>query len=372
MIVLEKTNCNSLGLRVHIKQYEYEITLLVFLLLRFFFKNILGLTTYFTQETIFGFSDSLSIIIGIAVVLCVCLYLSYIFGQIIKANGSNYENPVILLVALFFACPASLPFLFDTNSLSGTQMLYPFALFILSVSLINKPVVKWIVPLVCAVFFIPSVHTPEVFFSVLRKGAVLYVPLLLMTLFLNMMRENIAPTGKKKNNSTGNSDSAVLFDISIIVSLGSFVYTLLRGTSFYEASYGAEQNINWYFLICLVLVAPALGIVCAVLHKALNNNFSLGVFGFFITAPLLMLLLTKNNYYGLWIPFLTISLFLLIFYSIHQKNPAILTSVRSVGDYLSEHKFAFYIILIAMASLSNVSSNYLSDTFQKIFAVIPY
>jgi hypothetical protein len=367
-----ETKIEKQGLIRYVEQYEYEIILLVFLLLRFIFKNILFFKEYFTKEPIFGFSDTLNIVIGIMVVIITCIYLSYLFGQIIKINGPDYESSVIFIVALFFACPASLPFLFDVNSLSGTQMLYPFALFTVSVFLITKPIVKWFIPLICAIYFVPSVYTSEFFFLSLRKGAILYVPLLLLFLFLDMMRKSIKPNNKNKKQPSAELTSSVLFRISFIVSVGAYIYTIVKHMSNDEIFHSVEQKLNWYFLVCLLLIAPALCVICIILYKAVKNSYAFSVFSVFIIAPLLLLPLSKNNYYSIWIPFLILSLFLLVFYSIWQKNPAILSAVRIVGDYLSGHKFVFYIILITMASFSNVSSNYLSDIFQKLFSTVPY
>jgi uncharacterized membrane protein (DUF485 family) len=369
---MSKADYERLGLKERVKKYEFELILLPFLLLRFVFKNILTYTKYFTQEPIFGLSETLNIVIGTSVMLLACLYLASIFGRIIRANGPDHEKPVIFFVALFLACPVTLPFLFDSNSLSGTQMLYPFALFVLSVFLLSKPFVKWLVPLICAVYFVPALYKSEVFFAVLRKEALLYVPLILLFLFLDMMKVHIEPSNKKKKQTANESNFSILFITSCVFSAGSYIYTLVRGKSYSEAFYGTEQKLNLYFLVCLLLAAPALFGAGVVLYKAVKSNYPANVYRIFLIAPFLLLLLSKNNYYGLWIPFLTISLFLLVFYSIWQKNPAILSAVRIAGDYLSENKFVFYIILIAMASFSNVSSTYLSDIFQKIFSTVPY
>jgi len=359
-------------LKARVKQFEYEIIILIFLLLRFVFKNILGFATYFTKQPIFGFNDKLSILIGTAVLFIICTFLAMIFGKLIRSNGAEYEKPILFFVAFFFACPASLPFLFNTDSLTGTQMFYPFALFILSIFLISKPFVKWLVPLICAVYFVPAVFTNEIFFSVLRKGAILYVPLILLFLFLEMMKIQIEPGSKQKKTINMKSASSILFFVSLLISIASYIYTLTRGKSYYEDFYNNIQRLNGYFVVCLLIVTPALAAIGAVLYYAVKNKFSMPVFDIFWRAPIVLFILYRSNFYGLWIPFLIISLFLVVFFSIQKKNPAMLSAVRTVGDYLSAHLFLFYITLIAMASLSNVTSAYLSTLFQKIFEIVPY
>jgi len=355
-----------------ILRYEYELILFVFLLLRFVFKNILGFSTYFTKQTIFGLSDKLNIAIGSAVLLFVCIFLALMFGRLIRRNGEDYEKPLLILVALFFACPATLPFLFAVKSASGTLLLYPFAVFALSIFLISKPFFKWLVPFICAFFFIPALYSSEIFFTALRKGAILYVPLILLYLYLEMMKSQIEPGSKQTKRINKKSAPAVLFILSSLVSIGSYIFTLSSGRSYYLPFFNSEQRLDGYLAVCFLIVAPALAALCAVLYFAIKNKFTMRIFDVFWRVPILLLLLFRSNYYGLWIPFLLLSLFLFVFYSFWQKNSAMLTSVRTVGDYCMEHKFAFYIILIAMASLSNVTSAYLSGTFQSIFDRLPY
>jgi len=367
---MAETNAGSSVLKYRIVHYEYEIIIFIFLLLRFIFKNILHYREYFTQEVVWGQSDKERIIIGTAVLLTVCILLASLFGRLIRANGEIYEKPVLYLVVLFFACPVTLPFLFKTYYISGTQMLYPFALFIFSVFLISTPVFKWLVPLLCAVFFVPAVHTSEGFFTDLHKGTLLYVPLILLFLYLDMMKKHIE-SGKNQKNQTA-IKSKILFISSSVVSAGSYIYTLVRGKLYNEIFYGSAQKLNWYFFICILLAAPALCGVCVVLYKTLKKNYPANVSKVFIIAPFLLLPLYRNNYYGLWIPFWVLSLFIIVFYSIWQKNTAMLKAALDLGDYLSEHLFLFYIVLIAMACFSNVSSDYLSVITQNIFSNIPY
>ena len=369
---MKKENGERAGLKARVSQYEYEVILFVFLSLRFFFKNILGYKKYFTDQPVFGLTDRISIIIGTVVLLSVCACLALIFAQLIKKTESSLEKPVIYLIALFLASPVSLPFLFDTNSLSGTQMLYPFALFIISVFLVNKRILKWLIPFICAFYFIPAVHTSEFFFLALRKGALLYVPLILAFLFLAMKKNQIEPCGKKKQQTASESNPALLTIISLVVSAGSYIYTLIRNKSYNEMFYSNEEKIDLYFLAGILLAAPALYGVCAVLYKAVKNKYPSNIVNVFAISPFLLLLLSGNTYYSVWIPFWVMSLFVFIFYSIWQKNTAMLNAARDVGGYISEHQFIFYIVLIVMASFSNVSSSYLSNFFQDIFSILPY
>jgi hypothetical protein len=355
-----------------IKFYEYEIILFVFIALRFIYKNILELRIYFTKVPVFGLSETMSIVLGVSVLFVVCVLLALIFGTLIKSSSADSEKPVLFLVALFIACPASLPFLFDTGNFSGTQMLYPFALFILAVLLIGKPVFEWLLPIICATYFIPALFTSEVFFMELRKGAILYYPLILFFLFLDTAKNKIEPVKKHAKPIDRKTASSMVFVISGLAGTGSYIYTLVSGNSYYESFSNVEQRIDGYFFVCLLIVSPALVGAGVVLYKAVKNKFSGRILDIIISSLILLFFVCRNNYYGTWVPLVIISLFSVIFYSIWQKNQAMLSAVRKMGDYISEHMFAFYITLIIMASFSNVSSSYLSDIFQRLFENIPY
>lgn len=354
------------------KQYEYELLLLTFLLLRFFFKNFLGVENYFTEQPILGLSEKSNFILGAVVLIIVCIYLSSKFGRLIRSNESTFEKPILILFSLFFACPASLPFLFNTAILTGTQMLYPFAVFALCLFLISKPFIKWLVPIICALYFIPALHSSEVLFSVLRKGAILYVPLILLLLYLDMIKNQIEPGKKKTKRINIKSDSTILFFISLFVSICSYLYSLNKGTSYCEGFYREAQKLNGYLLISLLITAPVLVALGIVIYHAIKNKFPKLIFGVLFRASALLFLLYKNNYYGLWIPFVILSLFIIIFYGVQQKNPAMLSAVQRFGEFCLKHQFSFFIILMVMVSFSNVSSTFLSVTIQKIFNILPY
>ena len=374
MITIAGSEIKKPPLKVLLSKYEYEIVLLAFLLLRFVFKYVLGMKEYFTKQPVFGLSANWSIFTGTVVLLFVCIFVAAFFGRLIRKTGNDFEKPVIFLTALFFACPASLPFLFNTASLSGTQMLYPFALFILTVFIADKPFFQWLVPLICAMYFLPALFSSEVFFAVLRKGAILYVPLILLLSFLGMMKKNIGPDNKKMLFNY-RSFSFILFVMSFVVSVGSYIYTL-TGSKYYwgEGFYnlGQSQKIDGYLAVCLLIASPVLAAGGMLLYKAYKNSFSGTVFDVFWRAQIVLFLLYKSNYYGLWVPFVILSLFTVIFYSIRQKNSAMLSAVRTLGEFISENKFIFYIVLIVMASLSNVTSDFTSKMFRTIFERIPF
>lgn len=384
MAIAENT-IKKMGPIGYIKKIEYEIILLVYLLARFIFKNILGLAKYFTEQPVFGLSNVLCIVLGALVVLTICVCLACFLGQLIRKNKTDFEKPVLILVALFFACPATLPFLFDTNSLSGTQLLYPFALFILALWFIGKRFFEWLVPVICIIFFIPSLFTSEVFFTTLRKEAILYVPLILLFLFLDMMKNTDFEIAKRKQGKkpavTAKSQTLgidpTMFINSLVVSAGSYIYTMAKSNiRFGESVFDSAQKIDIYLAACLLLTAPLLFAFSAVINYAVKAKFSKLVFNVYFCLFILLFPLFWNNYYGLWVPFLTISLSMVVFFNVWQKNPAMLSAARTLGDFFSKRELLFLFFIIVMASSSNTStygnSIMFSKILQNLFYTIPF
>lgn len=142
-----------------------------------------------------------------------------------------------------------------------------------------------------------------------------------------------------------------LLAATVIVSMSSYAYTYTRGYRWGEAFGAREQKLDLYLLIALLIVSPALATFGTVFYKAVKGNFPTVIFGVFLRAQILLLPLFAHNYTGLWVPFIVISLTMVVFYSVKLKKPAMLAAVKSVGEYLLEHRLVFYIVLVATAHL---------------------
>jgi hypothetical protein len=325
-----------------LKTYEYELVLFLYLSVRFVFKNILGVTGYFTAEPVFGFSNAMSVVTGLILVVFVCASLSMLFGQLIRKNGKEHETPLLLLTALFFAAPVTLPFLFGANthaftsstvSLSGTTMLYPFALFLSVFFIMNKPYIRWAVPLLCVLLIAPPAGLLASGFDFLPRMAVLYVPLILMVLFFNCFnkylqfkttRSTDRKTSNRKPKTASPSDvweSLAVLVLSLLFSAASLAYAVVnRNFVLRESLYGMPQNADRYLLISLLMTAPALAAVVWVMVSAIKKGFSPVWVLVFLSLQAVLFPLFRDNYYGLWVPFLVLSFFLFTFFCIFHGN----------------------------------------------------
>lgn len=377
-----------------LKTYEYELILFVYLSVRFVFKNILGVAEYFTAEPVFGFSNATSVVTGAILVVLVCASVSILFGHLIRKNAEDYQTSLFILTALFFASPVTLPFLFGANthaftsgtvSLSGTTMLYPFALFISVFFIMNKPYMRWAIPFLCALFIAPPARLLSSGFDFLPRMSVLYVPLILMVLFINCfnkyllfkaMRSTNRKASNRKPKTVSPSDvweSLAVLVLSLLFSAASFSYAVTtRNFVVRESLYDMPQNADRYFLLSLLMTAPAIVAVLWIMVSAIKKGFSPVWVLVFLSLQAVLFPLFRDNYYGLWVPFLVLSFFLFLFICVFHGNTTVLSATQKFGDYCVKHKFLLLFLLIVMASLSNTSLIYASSFLVNVFGRIPY
>lgn len=365
---MPKTATKSVPLKKTGSPLEYILVLAAFFALRFAFKNVLRFRDYFTIQPVFNLSDTYVLVAGLLVLAFVIVLLALFFERILRSCDGELEKPVILLIAFVLACPAAFPFLFDQERSNGAQLLYPFAVFVFGLFIAQKPIVKWIVPVVCTVYFVPVYHTDEVFFSVLHKSALLYVPLILLFLYLDTVK-TFLQTGKK---ASADKQSQLLLIVSAVFSGGAYAYSYFRGYRWGDALFPSDQKISLYLLIALLIVSPTIIAFVAVMVNALKNKFPSNVFAVFWRAQIVLVFLFRNNLLSLWVPFLVLSAAMFVLCAVKAKNPAMLAAVKTVGESMLDRKFIVFMVLIAMASLTNVTSAYLSSAVQSVFSTLPY
>lgn len=353
-----------------LKLHEYEIVLFLYLILRFFVKRYFESADFFTAYPIWGNGVVLNTALGSIVMIMACLALAFFFGKVIRANGEENEKPVLILVALFLACPSALPFLFTSSGASGTYLLYSFAFFLFAVFLSEKKYVKWLIPVICALLFIPAKYSSAVFLSVFFRGSGMYIPLLLVWLFLNCVNSNKQPANKKgmiNKNKTDRleKEDFYLFGLSFIIIVGA--YTFLYSRKLSGGLSGFSQEIDSKLLVCLLVSLPALITVLSVLIPAAKTEFPRTI----LLLPILMLPLFNGRYYTEWIPFTVILFFLLAFYLILHKNSKILSAVNATYEFFLRHKLLLMFALISTSMLSNVNS-ITTNPIGSFFFSIPY
>ena len=342
----------------------------LYLILIFLAKRNFEPADFFTAYPLWGTNAVLNMVLGLVVLIAVCLSLAFFLGKVIRTNGEENEKPVLILVALFLACPSALLFLFKTSGSSGTQLLYPFAFFLLAVFLSEKRYVKWLIPVICALLFVPAKYLSTGFLTIFSKGSGMYIPLLLVWLFLNCVNSNKQPANKKGMINKNKTDKLekedfYLFGLSFIIIVGA--YTFLYSRKLSGGLSGFSQEIDSKLLVCLLVSLPALITVLSVLIPAAKTEFPRTI----LPLPILMLPFFNGRYYTEWIPFTVILFFLLAFYLILHKNSKILSAVNATYEFFLRHKLLLVFALISTSMLSNVNS-ITTNPIGSFFFSIPY
>jgi len=356
-------------LQASIGRFRYEAFIFIFFIFRFAFKNLPPIGRYFTVQPIFDMSEKASIAVGTVVLLTTCLGLAFLFGKLLSSGAAEQKKHLSYLVALFLASPISFPFLYNSQAVNGSQLLYPFALFVFALIISQSSILKWLLPAICVLFLVPATLTSESLFSYLQRGAILYIPLLLLFLLLklNFVWQKISDI-----KSDVKSDDFVLFAVCFLASVGSYLYSYKNIIFSQIPFFFPARDANLGFFTGIVISAPALAAGFWFFRKITKSKQAASGSSFFVFAHILFLPTFKNNFIGLWIPFLLISTYMFILIAYQRQQPSAVTAIEEFGVFVEKHGFIFLILLMSMALLSDHSSYYLSDLLKHVFAPTPF
>ncbi len=359
----------TMHLQTSIDRFRYEAFIFIFFLFRFAFENLPKIGRYFTVQPIFDMSEKASIAVGTVVLLTTCLGLAFLFGKLLNSGAAEQKKHLSCLVALFLASPVSFPFLYNSQAVNGSQLLYPFALFVFALIISQSSILKWLLPAICVLFLVPATLTSESLFSYLQRGAILYIPLLLLFLLLKL---NFVWQKTSDIKSDIKSDDFVLFAVCFLACIGSYLYSYKNGNLFQIPFFFSARNPTNGFFSAAVVALPALivgGWLFREITKSRQTALSPSVF---FLVHILSFPTFKYNIIGLWIPFLLISTYMFIFIAHQRQQPSAVTAIEEFGVFVEKHGFLFLILLMIMALLSNHSSYYLSDFLRNFFYNTPF
>lgn len=371
MIVIQHRLKSALKLKEMGLQIRYEFMLIVFLGFRFIFKNLPDVTDYFTEQPVFNLPSFVSILLGSLVLFLVIVLFSVFFEKTVRGVGAKSERSFLFFFAVFLANPVALPFLFNASGVGGSQLLFPFAVFVIALFLAANRVSQWLLPLLCSVFFIPLMFSSESFWIFLRKSAVLYVSLILLYLFIKAIRP-FDNTDNKSRIGRYKTPDFYLFLLCATVSALSYFISLTSETDYSINVFRLTQEIDLRFAVALALASPVVITAVAVLRIAMKSGFSKAAIEACLLSAILLFPFFRTNYVGLWIPFLVLSLYMLILVCVSRGSASMISAVTTVGSFFEKHAFIYFVFLMVTASLSDISSAYLSPVANSIFGSLPF
>ncbi len=361
------------------KLFETEIVVFIFVVLRFFFKNITEPVRYFrTGHITFGSTEK-NIIIGFIIVFIISFILAIITGSMMKKYDDDERKPLILAIAFFYACPASLPYIYSIDSVEGFKLLLPFLLFITAVFVIDIKYVKWITPIICFVFFYNAESFSDsttTLYESFNKYGLIYFPAILMLILTGCFGfEEINDTVKKKKQTSGkiNVENIALLSSSAVAGIVSFLLFNLKSDTTNQADaieylmFG--RTVGFSLIVCI----PAVILLGYIWYKSFKNGFSPVIPASILVITLIILFIVnakKQN--EILVPMFLISQFTAIYGLLKKKSSAVFNALADVEDFFSDKIAILLIILMVMASFSNVTSEYISTWFQRFMSYVPF
>jgi len=381
----------------------YEIPIFIFLFFEFLIKTsdssmdpmdmMSYLVTYkfgFGSRMLIGsvfslFTDQITkhliYITSVTLFLILILLISLLLGGILRKSQPELRQTTTVFILLFLASPYSVTYLLGVNA---PQLdIYWLILTLLSLVFLKRPVLCWLIPLMCAV-------------AILTEEAYLfnYMPALAIPMLYEVYKSKYS----KKSISIFCSSCLVLiisfwatrFFTANIPFDNAVDYTnyLSKKADFYPNElwvYGLFfsdfqenikfiKNVTWPIIstfalplgIFFVSVSmPLIIIFVSTWKKCIRyagNKFLKFIFILCLAAPLAFIpAAVIGNDWDRWWAAMINTQFILIFYLIYSKEKVLIDFIKRIGDFFGKHLLLLLLILLLSVSLSNTKA--VSNTF---------
>lgn len=324
----------------------------------------------------------INIFFGVILILSFLL-VSWMAGRLIRTSDGDIKKMVIFFVALFLAGPYS-------NAVFFPQMFMPdrlLALFtLLGLLIVNKRYIKWLLPFI----LVAALGTHEMFtFSYMpaivilllyelyeagySKRSKLYLTINYLTMFAftayfylfsgiknTTFPELLAYTGSK-------TDVPLRTEMYL-----GYLFTdpVLRFTSF--NSYQSASRIIRTEIHATLFILPLIIIFLIIWKNAFStskNKFEKFIFALCIAAPLAKIPLfpISSEVYRGRVAVIFVQ-FSLLFYFLYRKNPAVMQSVKSLGERLKRNT-PIMLLLIGYFAMAFADINF-SESWVALFTAL--
>ena len=332
------------------------------------------ISRYFVHHFIFGATAFLSFIISV------------LLGGSIQKATNNTKYFILFLVVLYlssFTAPAA----YFGRANFGRVEIFAMLILFLIVFIINKPVIRWIIPLLAV--FVMSIHLILVFF---------FIPFIIIILFHSIFEK---PDESKQSVFllvATIKALLIVFLCYLLFGRGTFIFEDAR--SFYEhLSARTDLNFSEEFLHMTMFASledHLIGWRHAV-NFSFSGNFSIliniplvllfvvfWVKCFFIEAttkmklfflmPILVLLYQSVAFFlffdfGRWMIMILNVQFMLLFYLAFVRNKAVLSNIQIITPFVKRNAFFIMLICLIMTFLGPLSVMAPSERTMRIFNI---
>lgn len=266
------------------KKYLNEVAIFLFLFARFILRNYVNRVSFFTENAVFGAGDAAVVSVRLAVAATACLLLAVLLGSIVRKSYDAEHDAAALFVLFVLACPVSFPMFYRVSAAGAAETLYPFFVFISAFFIIDKPIIKWMVPFLTALFsFSAYIADINPLFDALYNSAALYVPLLLIQAGLYAFGSDILSSGNKKERAqnikkdatcVGSTENRLIFAACLVIALAGFICRRISGLQIMLSYQPRETVVGGVIVVLPMLLIIVCFYICLLREKGREHFFS--------------------------------------------------------------------------------------------------
>lgn len=370
---------------------HYELLIFIFLLFEFLcltFNGVLDsntrtayLLTYefgFNPQSLIGsiislFTEITTVkiiyIISVISFIALIIQISFLLGTLIRTAQPEFKPSVIILTVLFLTSPLSVTYLLGMNT--GRFDVYWIFITLLALMVIKNPVLRWTVPLLCAVAisihqgymttYMPALAIPMLYeinkTKYSRTGAAVFSLSCagLITLFVffqffpaNLPYRNAVDFAGYLSTKADFSASVPMLHVGFFAPLKESLFEYVLPLT---ATYSLPVGIEF-----LTFSLPLFFVFAYIWRNAIKyteNRFIKFVFLLCAVAPLAFIpsAFVANDWDRYWAAVINTQ-FILIFYFVYAQEKAVVVYLKKLGDFFERHILLFIVILIFSNSLT--------------------
>ena len=308
-------------------------------------------------------------IVGTISYVLLISFISLLLGGAIRKSPSSMKSTLIVFSVLFLASPLSVTYLLGGNF--GRLDTYWFFITLLGLVFLKRPILQWMVPLLCAAAilvhqgylftYMPALAIPllyEVYKHKFSKKSIAVFSLSCLAMILlfiffqffpsNIPFDNAIDFAAYLSKNSGFSPSALMLYFEYYAKFPTWFFDFtLPQTLHYALPYG---------LTLLAFSAPLTIIFGYIWRQSIKheeNKFLKFIFILCVMAPLAFIpAAVFGNDWDRWWAAVVNNQFILIFYFIYSNESAVNDSVKKVGVFFEKHFLLLLMIIIFTNSLT--------------------
>lgn len=329
-------------------------------------QSLVGSVFYLFTDLITG---RMIFVVAVISFLFMAAQISLLLGRLVRRSPAEERPSTVTVMLLFLASPLSVTYLLGMHM--QRLDVYWIILTLLSLAFIKRPALRWSIPLLCAAAicvhqgfmstYMPALAIPllyEVIKSPRRIGNYLLFGascLIMIALFAYFQWtppgfpfEKATDLAAYLTQKADFSASAPMLHVGFFAPIDEW---LTQYTLPFTASYALPLGL-FYLITSLPLLAVFLSVWRGA-FRGTPGRLLRWIFPLCAAAPLIFIpAAVLANDWDRYFAAVVNGQFILIFYFLYAREPAVIAAVRKVGDFFDRHPLALPALLIVMNSLT--------------------